>query len=498
MQRLERHLGWVTGLTVALCCGWIFSFPLRHPELGLAVAQDDFYYYLKIAQNLASTHRSTFDGVTLTNGYHPLYLLCLTVASILTTSLQGIFRFLWLLDWVSAVSTFLLVRGFFLRRGVNPWLTTSCALLIELVCLRLPFQQMEVTLTVPLALALLTVADVAPERFTPQRGALLGALAGLTVLSRLDSAFLVLLLGAGALTIQRYRQRMRNGFAISFLGVAGVLVGVYLGINKLWFHTLLPISGAAKQLKHSLLPSRLALHSLSGKNGLLLLVTLAGLTWLVCRRQRFEDPRDRMLLSACFLFPLLHLAALVELSDWPLWGWYSYSLEFGVLAAILVFATSVRGSETVRKLSPVSAVLLLCGLALTRYHIDPEMVAISRESAQLAAFAATHPGRYAMGDRAGMFAYLTTNPVLQTEGLTMDPDYLQHLRRQEDLRTVLRHYGVQYYVAFMRVPVQGCLAAVEPAQAGPFAAHMRSTFCDSPVSTIVDGSNTLLVYRLQP
>jgi hypothetical protein len=37
--------------------------------------RDDAYYYFKVAQNIAEGHGSTFDGINLTNGYHPLWML---------------------------------------------------------------------------------------------------------------------------------------------------------------------------------------------------------------------------------------------------------------------------------------------------------------------------------------------------------------------------------------------------------------------------------------
>lgn len=39
---------------------------------------DDFYYYLAVADSLAQGHGSTFFG-SETNGYHPLWMLCLTL-----------------------------------------------------------------------------------------------------------------------------------------------------------------------------------------------------------------------------------------------------------------------------------------------------------------------------------------------------------------------------------------------------------------------------------
>jgi len=37
--------------------------------------RDDAYYYFKVAQNIAEGHGSTFDGINITNGYHPLWML---------------------------------------------------------------------------------------------------------------------------------------------------------------------------------------------------------------------------------------------------------------------------------------------------------------------------------------------------------------------------------------------------------------------------------------
>ena len=40
---------------------------------------DDFYYYLVLARNTAAGYGPSFDGVELTNGFHPMYLSILTL-----------------------------------------------------------------------------------------------------------------------------------------------------------------------------------------------------------------------------------------------------------------------------------------------------------------------------------------------------------------------------------------------------------------------------------
>ena len=45
--------------------------------------RDDAYYYFKVAQNISEGHGSTLDGINLSNGYHPLWMLvCIPIFSL--------------------------------------------------------------------------------------------------------------------------------------------------------------------------------------------------------------------------------------------------------------------------------------------------------------------------------------------------------------------------------------------------------------------------------
>src|SRR5260370_39060918 len=67
---------------------WILMKPFRMGADLLPYVQADFYYSLQIAQNLAAGHRSTFDGLVATNGYHPLWLLLLSTGCFFFTILH--------------------------------------------------------------------------------------------------------------------------------------------------------------------------------------------------------------------------------------------------------------------------------------------------------------------------------------------------------------------------------------------------------------------------
>src|ERR1700738_3382043 len=93
----ERWQRWgAYALTLCVSLGLVFASlrPLFLPEPWMVFFEDDFFYYLKVAQNLSRGLGSTFNGIVPTNGYHPLWFLVLTCFSFFTTNPKGLFLFL--------------------------------------------------------------------------------------------------------------------------------------------------------------------------------------------------------------------------------------------------------------------------------------------------------------------------------------------------------------------------------------------------------------------
>ncbi|MEP7220016.1 MAG: hypothetical protein ABI876_13925, partial [Bacteroidota bacterium] len=66
---------------------------LVHPlEWLLGVVPDDAFYYLQIARHIAASGHSTFDGINPTNGYHPAWMLLLTLCAGLVSAPEALFR----------------------------------------------------------------------------------------------------------------------------------------------------------------------------------------------------------------------------------------------------------------------------------------------------------------------------------------------------------------------------------------------------------------------
>lgn len=466
--------------------------------------EDDFFYYLKVAQNLAHTHISTFNGLVPTNGYHPLWLLLLTLVCTISSAPKVILGFVALATFLSTVSTYLLTRQLLQLSGLPLLPSSALAVYTAIYAIHILFGGMEIILTIPLVLLTVLLAR-RPELWSsanPTRDfALLGLAASAMILSRLDTLILAVLLFAGLLSQRTLRSRLVTPAALSGLALGLLPVALYFLSNIVFFRTLLPVSGMAKQLKTtytlSLIPWASAFHRPASQLINLLPILLA-LALLVPRWRRLSEP-ERALYPAVLAFPFLYIALLSIRSDWQLWGWYLYPFRtaLAISFALLVTLPAIRSLLTHRI---VSTLLLLFALAdlLTAVWRTAGRETIYNAALDIQTFAHTHPGTYAMGDRSGMPAWLIPNPVVQTEGLVMDRAFLDHIRTSQPLLDTLAQYHARFYIGSSDHPLSGCFQALEPAQAGPASPHMHAELCQPPLATFHHGDWYTVIFDLQP
>lgn len=180
------------------------------------------------------------------------------------------------------------------------------------------------------------------------------------------------------------------------------------------------------------------------------------------------------------------------LSDWMLWPWYNYWQPAVRLLLLLWLCRSVlrlAGTGAKKLAGPALAAAALAAVALTATHladyrrIDPDWTYMHGK--RLAAFARTHPGRYAMGDRAGLTAYFLGQPLVQLEGIVGDRALVERIRRRAPLEEVLAGYHVDYLIAssWYPLPRDGDRLVVtipDALQAGTRSPSMTGRF-DQPV-----------------
>ncbi len=165
--------------------------------------RDDAYYYFKVAQNISEGHGSTFDGINRTNGYHPLWMLvCIPIFALARFDLILPLRILLIVMSLLSVSTAILLYRL-MGRIFTPGIGAIAALVwvFSYEILTVVYQQGLETGIAAFFIVLLVYKlyefetswrknDVPKKQIV-----LLGIIAVLTMLSRLDLVFLAGMVG---------------------------------------------------------------------------------------------------------------------------------------------------------------------------------------------------------------------------------------------------------------------------------------------------------------
>ena len=475
-------------------------------ELYLSFFTDDFFYYLVVARNLALHGTSTFNGLQLTNGYHPLWLLAMTFLYRVFGGHLALFLAIVLFIWVLVCASYYTLRRTQQLLHLDREIGLGCALLSITFMALISRTGMEVSL----ALLCLTLfwhrMSARPlDRQASTEAFFSGLLASALVLSRIDACLVVavyIILTLVRPCVAR-RKVIRN---ILWFGAGLLPLALYAGINQFEFGAPLPISGLAKNMKDTLLPSVSTVGWLCTPTTINVLFTWPS---VVCcalfllhsnRRGIVGDTveADKRRVQYCVaLHPIIFYSVLSFSSDWPIWTWYLYPL---------VPVGALLGPVLVGRLKPSRSALLwmtasiACGslvILLNLARINPGAFLIYEQAVELRAFAVNHPGRYAMGDDAGTPGYLMAQPIVQLEGLMGDKPFLNRIRHQEPLLAALQELGIDYYVTTDARPNNGCYEVREPSQAGPRSPAMRGRLCMKPLAVIRPLGSVTMIFDVR-
>lgn len=227
------------------------AFALLPLQTLLALLEDDAWMVAAIARHWALGHGVTADGLTPTNGFHPLYPLTLgAIPYLVTPDLDFGFRANLLI--CALLSALALVPAYGLLRIVarRPMALAGLAVLsINPLLTRVTVNSMETSLALLLLLTLWWYWLARPPA-TPRAAAVLGVLAALAGLARLDTLLAGALLGVPLLS-RELRARRFPALSLTYAAVAGALVLPYFARNLLVFGSLSPSSGRALSYLHS-------------------------------------------------------------------------------------------------------------------------------------------------------------------------------------------------------------------------------------------------------
>lgn len=202
---------------------------------------DDTYYTLSVARNLAAGLGPTVDGVHPTNGFQPLLAFLLVPFARLLPGPDGLLRATLVLGALAdTVVVGLLARLLSRSRGGRTAaLAGALAWAVSPVAVGNALGGLETALALACTLAFVELWCEARARGTSRGFVLAGALAGASLLARVDTIFVVALVGG----VELLRGHRRG--ALVAAAAALVVVAPWWGYELARFHTIIPESGTA-------------------------------------------------------------------------------------------------------------------------------------------------------------------------------------------------------------------------------------------------------------
>jgi len=241
-------------------------------------------------------------------------------------------------------------------------------------------------------------------------------------------------------------------------------VAVYLLVNQYCFGSAVPVSGLAKLIggpKFSNWGVAWTFFDHWRSLGLVLAILLP-LEW-IARRVAKPSPLFYRSLVIVGLSMLVQCVYYCALSAWNIWPWYAYlvAIEMALIVARIVYLAALLVELPKRRLFGVASMALIAAWACSRSidfvrhsmpaHGHSSELTFNQESLRMLASFFPPSNRkmlVAMGDRAGGLAYWGRDrlSVVQTEGLTMDMEYIRARRANRAAEDLERRFPIDYLI----------------------------------------------------
>jgi hypothetical protein len=424
---------------------------------------DDALFYPQVAYYIVRTGRSTFNDVTLTNGYHPLWMIVNVVALMLSGArrMAGL-HILLCFETIIVCFSLLLYRRLVRIAAVN---SSFAGTAIFVGMIASSFWGMEAHITV-LFLLLSALQFIKCTESKERRNLiLLGILLGLTTLSRLDDIFYAITFILLIAVSRDIRAFLRTALTVGM--TFACVLAPYLVLEKMVFGHPMPVSGAIK----SSFPHITA--QLSNLGSLGELTALFAVTGVLLSFLKNRPLQYRGLLRALSLGTLLQASYTVlftrDHSTQFFWYYASALLTVAfildaIVSIVLVDLQAVQLARTIRY-AVLCCGLLLIGVGLIRSWAKLRGVAfnplnarpIQRIDSNGTGMLFQQRVAYWMKDQLpegsvvlasdfpGALAFLTDDKIVPLDGLIGDYKYNDELR-QRGINEFITRTNARYYM----------------------------------------------------
>ncbi len=402
-----------------------------------AFVPDDYFYYTTIADTILQKGMSSFDGITLTNGYHPLYLAIIVVLAFISGSTTSLLFYILLQVLIisSSIQIYRSCNKLYSLYSLSGIKKDLILLISWFISYKLILLHMEIVLTIPL-LYMFFYNIVKPQLQASYTT--LSSLCLFILLSRIDTIILLTL--PLFFYFSALERKNKYLFLIHFLP-ACIVVASYLYINTLSFQSIIPISGLAKGL--TIYPFTLSFHFWQDffYHPFELSLYFISIIFFIVSLYKGRD----LIVQSLLFSIIVYFIVVSTRSDWALFDWYFYPLILVVPSIILLFSNDVE--RLYLKQSILYSLMIIIGLWSVKYVFKVHN-ALRLEASNYFHAQSIHTWLKnnnikvaAMGDRSGLAGYMNNGSIINMEGLVSNRKLIDSIQAQADLQATLKEFG---------------------------------------------------------
>jgi hypothetical protein len=426
---------------------------------GIPDLEDDSFYYVVIAKNIAEFGLSTFDGVTLTNGYHPLWTAMLAAWIYLFG--DAVLPIKFLEAFILSAALYYLIRLIQPSTFLNNAIAFGC---FYYAVNASSYMGMETTILFLTYTSLIVVLFSNTPFAVKYRGVTAGAIGALCIAARIDAAVFIIPILLLALSSKQER--------LSSLGIIGVLGACYAGVNLIIFGAAVPISGEIKSVGgfhlNDMFITQLREEGLKGVlTGNYITVVLSYIAAMIVLLSPLVRTKTKLIIVALEVGFLIFTIKLLFFSSWRIWEWYRFPIYFIAVPGLMAVQDILRqpawhnenrvsGSRRIdgrnivlMTVAVVMAIVWPMYKTLRVFSYDQRLNFYDVNQLVASNYKDVFGNSLvAMGDRAGSFAYYRAGRVFQLEGLVNDKAYSEMLRTSSDATGYLCRHNVGFLVDY--------------------------------------------------
>ncbi len=470
-----------------LCCILIFlRLEIFFGSDIKAPFTDDFYYYLTTAKNFVNLGLISFDKISITNGFQPLWFFFISLVFSISKN-DIIFNSLIIFSiFLFTFLTYFNFKKFFFQNGYGENESHLIASLISFLTLFFSKNGMEISFAVFFfSLSLL---------YLYKNILIFCLLSFLTFLSRLEFLIFYFLILTNELFLNKKILNIEYLFKLLLLPL---LVIFYILINLYYYDIPFPESGIAKSLVNNVKFNKETFTFLSSNGygmkfiSIMFYFNCLGIFFLFSKK--LKNFTKISLLTTLLFFISNSLR-----SAWPLWTWHFFFLGISssVLLNDLINLFTLRFKKYSASIIGIFFVSIYLFLFIKNFNINNDHILNIAEKIEKH-YSETSYETYAMGDMAGKVSYLLDKKLIQLEGLVGGKKILRKIQNQDNLCNLFNEFNVDIYLTTKIKQVGDIYYIEEPSQESSNVKKMKGKLIIKPEKTFKSADLNVYAFNLK-